>query len=882
MKKILAISLAVIGLILTIGGLATHLWLTQPAGPSVEVAENALASEGIIAFGHINNGKINQVVEAANYNDVETILGDKSTLASQLYLGAPDFKSKLQQVMFSLSINPQSQKAESNLMLHGEFVWQNLQPVLSNHFEITPLNDKMYNLVKKTDVKAEQFSCPDEKSKQEIKQGFLYVSQDWLILTESQDSLELIIERNQNTSVASIDLSEWREYRADKLVSFGLFTPKNLSQSLSGMGRFIAGSTYKKNQQIRSVFSGLDLNYLNPGIHLNGQLNADAQWAEASSNQLNEKIDQAQVSVADYSETLASLINNLSVDAQSSSLIVDINIGKNDIEKIPNVMTEFLGAIFNAGNSKKAEDIVAESINQSPWDFSNNDKLVGLTDYQLDNSSSLPSLIQDAFAIDMQTAKIGEKSGLLELEFQGSVYTGETDGFWSRSKAELNFSIDSVLDNDNQELLRDERCDKTLPQFTQKNNEVANGFSSGNTAAHVNKTIRLKTASQFSNIKSVNGKLNLKAPVEVSSHKLTYKKGESFEHKDVQLKITDTQQQTVSYKVTGDEDKILEVRALNQKGDVLNRSQWSNFSGKVTAKYQGNIAELEVFVSERLFEKSIDFAISHEQLLAANPANQYQINHLPSATYKKQLDVFSNTDLSQVTVESVKNQFYFSKPPIGSHQINPLKLFLTHDYQSSWGFNPKLHITLPLIDSLTFNLQAIEINVEQESPFKTFVETRPSFVINKDNSIGKYKGNKTLSGNEYLFKSTELKLDIKSGDKLESLKGNITYNLPSSITQTKIEFPELNQTIKNADTEITLSKINSNFIPRFIFKVKSDNLVNLVAITDEGKFYPAQHEFKNGLWELQYNLNPKIDSFLLLTSKGVEKVVLPFEIKPDY
>jgi hypothetical protein len=885
MKKI-SVLISVILFILLIGSVG-YFWVTASAGPSLESAENALADKHLIAFAHVDNKKINSIVNSVGSELKPSFLEDKSHLLKTLYFDAPRFKDNVYQAMYGLSYNQTDHKVTNSLLFHGLFSWKTIENTLKDHFTIKPLGDDKYKLHPKDMVSGDAFTCPDETAHKKPTSSYVYVSSDWVIFSDNLSQVDTLLSRMANKEVAEIDLKPWREYRSGKLASFALYNPEHIGKSIGGMSGHLAGGVYKKNTEIKSIFTSIDLSYLTPGIHLNSQVIANKEWATKYALEGKNKIAESKVAAKEYSPVLASLIDTLQVANDDDSLVVDFVVTQNDIEKIPDVINEAFSSVFSmsSGNADRKEDITAESINESPWDYINNQKLGSALTFKSGDFSGIPSLVNGPFAINIDKVSIGKKSGLIELDLKGLMSVGKIDGFWSNSKANLSLTVDSVTGVNQQELLKDERCDKNLPMFTTKNQKAVEGFNSNNDGhAYVGKTIRLIPNAQFNQIKEIEGSLRVHAPVSVSLVEIDFQKGKGFKGKALEFMITKTQQQTVTYKMKGKTENILEVRALNKNGQVLNFSQsFGNDNGK-TASYRGDIDKLQLVIVDQWLDKKIDFKVKREDFLKGKPTQQYKINKLPHSANKKDLAAFSKAPLREITPDKIKKITYSSGAFIGSIEMSPVKLFVSHDYQSKWSFQPKLQVLMPLIEALAFNLQAVEmeIDVGQETPFKSFVNADTGHVINADKSIGEYKGRLKVGSFEYSLKQVNLKLPLESGEKLSNLKGNFIYHLPTKVQVVDIPFPDLGEMINVGGVKLTLTAIETGFSANYTFDVSGDELINIVAITEQGAFYPTQKNFEDGKWQLKYSLHPNIRSLRVLVSKEEEKVIKPFKIDINY
>ena len=85
-----------------------------------------------------------------------------------------------------------------------------------------------------------------------------------------------------------------------------------------------------------------------------------------------------------------------------------------------------------------------------------------------------------------------------------------------------------------------------------------------------------------------------------------------------------------------------------------------------------------------------------------------------------------------------------------------------------------------------------------------------------------------------------------------------------------------------------LTEIRGGSIPGFHYEVSAENLINMVAVLDNGReMLPSQQAtFKkddgNGYWELRFPLLQNIDHFEVMVATQVEKIAYPFTLNPEY
>lgn len=854
-------------------------WLKSPPPSTVDQAENAVATNNLILLSHINNERINTIINSIgsdpNSLDIPLI---KEDFFSSLYYGQAQLKEKISHVTFGIQAT--DKMPINHLILQGSFQWQDIQASLANFYQIASLAPDIFKLTQ-LDEPNTGFVCPDDENKQPKSNYYLFVNQSWLIISSNEQALLTLRDRVLTQQSAEIDLSQWREYRNQQLASMAILLPSQAPKAAVGFTGMMIKGVVKKNKDIQSVYVGFDLNLLQQGLNLNSQINATPTWAKEAKALADSSLAELKGQAEEISPTLASFIDNFSIHAKGKVLSSQLALQESDLAKLSDVFSEVMTRAFSFDNARP-EEIEKESLLNNPWDYAINRKFSQLEKFKVKESDGIPAHIDGPIAVSLSEVSVNNKTQLLELEVKGKINTPKIDGWWSDSKAELALSIDSITDHKNQNMLRDERCDKTL-RFTNKNHEMAKGFNTSNEVGSIHKRLRLKKNSQFKDIASINGKLDFSIPSEVHSIILPLKKGENIEKSGVRFYISKFTQQSLTYELSGNKDRVIEVRALNDKGQALSFNYSTSMGNKKTVKYRGDIAQVQVLIAKKYSRYSSRFNITAKDLLPEQKINDYYLSVRPTTFGQKQWQSLYDKALQSNDVMPYLNQGYMAENKIASTFSAPHGLLLTHDNSSQWSYTLRYLLGMPLVKELAYNLQAFEIQTQHANEKVTnYFPLTPNVRIHQDRSKGEYLSDKSFNDIGYLKKSSDIKLAIEPKEKITRLTGNLTVNLPKNITTLNVGKPGF-ATQHFDKLSVTLQTIDNGFIPRYEYKVSEPNLITMIAVLDNGKeLLPSQASFEKTHWKLTYPLTQKISHFEVLIAKDVEQVSYPFTLSPNY
>lgn len=879
MKKIITLASSLLILVIIIL-VMINFWLRSAPPASVNEAENAVATKDLIMLAHVNNRRINSLMGTIGSDpkslDIPMFNDD---VFSEFYYGVSELGKNTEQVIFSINGD---KKISYNLLMKGNFEWESIKIAIDKYFQVNAITDNTYKLTKR-DVDDGIYVCPDDRVKVEQQELYVYTNEQWLVISTKQQQLSLITKRLSSQQNADVDLSKWRNFRNNHLASMALLVPKNAPKITKGFTAMMVKKAVNTNQDISSAYFGIDLNLLEIGININNQINASVDWVKNAKSIAQQHIQTMKKDANSISPTLANLLNNLSIEEQHESLITRLTLKEQDIAKINDVFTEVIATAFSFSGSNKVT-IEQESIQESPWNYRTNDQVSTSVNFKANEFFGIPALVDGPLALSLGSVSVDEKLGLLTLDINGAKNMPKIEGWWNNAKVAFTLKIDSVTNSEGDGMMRDERCVKDLG-FMEANHKVATNFQTNNEIASVQKSIRLKQDSQLKDIANIKGVLEFSIPRGVQTIDLELKKEASYQQHGIRFYLNDFTQQSISYQLSGEKEKLVEVRALNNKGQALKFSYSSGIGDKKTINYRGDVAKIQLFIATKNSTHKSQFNLTADTFFAENKIKDYYLSVRPTTVSKKQWFSYKNKRLKESNVMAyLERDKYYSKIKIASWYQSPVGMLMSHDSKSTWNSSINYQLAMPLISELSYNLQAFEIKTQHKAEqMINYFAISPYTGINDDQSKGEYKPHQKVDGIGFLKGGRDIKLDIKPQQKISALSGQLNINLPQKIATVNVGKPGFTPSVFDHEVTVSLLRINGGFIPRYQYKVSAPNLINMIAVLDDGKeLLPTQSTFENGYWQLQYPLTQKINHFEVLVAAELAQVTYPFKITPIY
>lgn len=886
MKKII-ISFIVLAVLISCGIFALNKYINTSVPDTVSIAENALATNDLLLIGHVNNSRIKKLKNLVSSSDTDSsviavIPGEISEL-----LKNPAYE--LDQVIFSLNGDDDS-KPSFKAIAYGKFDAINfLKDNTNNKSEIFKLGNNLFKLsVKETNNENDKFECPDDKKKEISKPEYYFeVLENRILLTFSEEDLRNLSTRLANKKKSNINLSNWQNYRSNNLISVTALNPLSSTNAGSGMSKLVAQNMLK---DVDSLSIAVKPNLLKRGIVFESELNASSEWIDKTDKAVHDLMDKAFGQSIVNSPTFNKLLKSISTESKSSSFKIGFTINATSISDIKQTLEEVIQSAFSSISVKMDDDesTSEEQLDKNPWDYTKNLAFKNLPIFKYD-PSELPPFNDGAFAVYLEKLKVGDKTDLIEMSLKGHMQLPEGFDSLYNSGAELGFSVTAIENTSGENMIRDERCikkDKNDYFFT-KNHELAKGTSSSNDKAYLTKTIRLTQGVQFKDIKKVKGKLTFSAPVEITSIQLKTQVGAVAEHNGVKISITKLGKQKVTYKVTGDIDKLLDTSAFNSKNQKLAGSQSSSFGSEKsktsTDYFHGNIEALEFYIVDKFANHAIEYEFDPQYLFAKSAASE-KYKYKPAKTLSTSiLKKFNKIKTESIDITKSNGYWDDKKPLLGSVSQPAFKAHLYHEHDS-WNNKPKLEILIPFIPDLANNLGAIELQTslfsESENTISKYIEFNPNYWD------GKYQSNFDLNKLPLYLINTNINLDLEQGTKINQLDSKLIIRLPKAFETTRLASPQLIEKKNLDDKRFYLKSISNNFGETeltYVYSGTPHELINIALVTKTGaKFQPSNSEFKDGNWELSFKNQNNIDHFELITSNNQDIIAYPFIIKPVY
>lgn len=751
--------------------------------------EQSLANESLVFLAHAN---IERLLSLQDYfvDDPEALPGIKSNFYNNLGKAGIDPQKSVRQMIMAAYVS--DKKLVTQTVLLGQFPVASVRSFLLKYHHGKVIPDPEFVRIQIAEI------LPTTCEKGNFKEVSIEADR---ILISSDGHLDELRRLLSKAPGSVTNLKNWADYRKDKIMSIALFKPEQVTQLTSGLTAMMAKGVVKKNQPLNSLYAGIGVQLLPPSGLLDVSLNSQSQdWLETTRVELDKQITEMKNKSLGLNNLLT-LLNKVSVNKSSNQLSVNLQLDSELKKSIELSIQEWSDKFFTMDSSSQknaASTTIKEKINDQPIAFVANYNKSQLIPFnkQLDQFFK-PVWNDGPFAVAIEELLLEGDQVVLQVRGKG-----QNIGNVGSQQAKL--KILAVHDNNGANVMAQQGCDGSavategafFNNWGGKRTAFIDNKSVKYTELEVRKKVKLKPGINFSDVESLQAEIELE--LATKTRKELFAKSATEKHKtltayDSRLFFKPSENNTLSYTISGDEKRILMIRALNKNKQYLSRSSSSSManlwgSGRtVSQSYQGDVAFVEVVYAAAM--EKISYPVKINKFPPYYTDNKWRYDFEPVKT--STLDAWKDNYQDIAALDMTTENKWLGMQQAQWHD-GPFNLALYGLKTSKhWGVSGQIHIKTPVIDELRNNLSALELYFRY-----------PQVAENGDVGQSYYY---QLKAKGY-YMNGEFIMD-KSKPYME---GELSFNLPSASSQEAGEIP-----IKTINGDIIvhlpLSKHSSSF-----------------------------------------------------------------------
>ncbi len=769
----------------------------EPVPRDVLVAEQALALPGIAGLFHLDLAHAIAVEEfflgEADRDMLFAPMAGSGTLVDVLRKSGLDPRRSVSHVVGALTFGEPGPRAVAVLL--GAFPVEPLRDLLSERYD-----------AKESTVGGRPvllFSHLDTESCEVTGPYALHLSPERVVLG-NPTLVGTVLARLDDGAASTVDLTAWRAHRDGKILSLAILRgPQELAaQTPPPMAQIATGDGEEALEPIEQIYAGVAFQLLPRRLIVSTRVvTEEPAWAAEAAASYAAWTDEVDARLGAQLPALARLTDSLSVTAEGGQLAAEAALDADFVGHAGAVPGEILRLLFNGpgggaviiGDERPAmdEQILEPDEVTSYRASAHHANLTGF-DAALEHGFETAALT-GPFGLQADEFRLVEVEGEELVEVSVEAVSGEIPNMSvdslhaARGNARAQLVITAVSGADGEALLREERCGADR-------NELPGGLQSGVRSRYVDetfvqvpmvqgkKTVRLNAGVGVNEIASIAGYIDLRLPTRVDAHRVEAPfDGQAIELPGLRISLTEGEQGTVSYEISGSSDRVLAVRALNAAGRYLRGA--------------GSFASDRILGSGKTVRKSfagtpaaVEFVIAVEEALERYP---FEI-----ASVAPVFDRWDHPQPFTVTATSAK-AFRRESAAIdlsaacegraADTQVTPFQV-CPQSVAARWGgLTGQFQILGPPSPALLGNLSALELRLDAVDVGDG--ETRPVPV-----NVGTFLRLRAVHGSDHLEDTPWLQAEAPEAleDKdIRAIQGRLVARLPLGFEHLTLPVTEL-------------------------------------------------------------------------------------------
>jgi hypothetical protein len=445
-----------------------------------------------------------------------------------------------------------------------------------------------------------EITLTDPTSCQPTGTWVVTVDSNWILIADPASHEALLARMMSATPRNDGELDWWRALARADLVSIGVRNPSRLEgAAATPMLKAAAQEIAVKAEAFQRVYLGFRIEPVPPEGRLRLVIDAKDEARAA------EQIATWQRAIADSRErwasvmpSVAALYDSLTIRSEGTRNTAEVTVGRAAVANVRHIVSEAVSGVlggFGIAAAMPATSPDAERIDRNPAKFEASVEAAQLGAYDpIAQFAEKVDRIGGPFGVRLEEIKQGADAG---LDF---VIAGFANGIpnLAATAERARLVVDSVKSTAGQELLKVEACGRD------RNSEPAKFTDSSAPRLRATKTLHLIAGTDPRTVQRIDGHVDLRLPTRTETIRVAHPTADTvIEKYGVAVRVTKIAGNTVSYEVTGARDRLLLLRALNAKGQPLDRSMMvsSDFlfgdGGSGQSEYQGAIDALEIVLA---------------------------------------------------------------------------------------------------------------------------------------------------------------------------------------------------------------------------------------------------------------------------------------------
>ncbi len=594
---------AVVACIVLFAGAAWYtspVWISGASSQDQLLVSNAFASEDVIVLGHIDFDRALQLqTRLFGARDKDALLSADSGWDSLVAAGVkPEDVNDI-----VVALHGDGQHSGWSVAVTGRLNADSIREWVSTRYNVDRVDgDTLY------------FSWIDEQTCEPVSMKAARILPDLVVVAEA-DRIDGLVARIEAQAPAEVSIDTWLGRTEKQLVTIGVLQPTGIGQAASGIAGSILAGAGEAAEPANALYFGAEPTLLPPGLYLSGSIASDnAAFLERVHASSNDWLEGVRAGIADRPDVL-NLVNRLAFSLEPKEFIAGIRLDTDFDDEIQTLV----GGVMQRSFGMSSGGSMQEQVNENPMQFSNTTASSLPSFDQFGDAFVEPQWQQGPFALSVSRLYFNDK-GAFEVAIRGEGRGVPNAG--GRAKL-VRMRINDVTNASGGSMLPEFECGPNVSrEWTDSGPAVQQSyFDNNNQIAYypylsMDKAFTFADGADPNEVAAIRGEIEYQMPTEVRTIRLDMPvEGEVVEVADLRVKFRGGSDSSVSYQVSGDTRRLLDVRALNannavlESGSSMSSSNWFGGGQDVSLSIYGTVNAVELIVAEQVQTLTYDFEI---------------------------------------------------------------------------------------------------------------------------------------------------------------------------------------------------------------------------------------------------------------------------------
>lgn len=706
------------------------------------------------------------------------------------------------------------------------------------------------------------------------------LSKEWTLLVDKNrvivtDAAQMeAIARLQSGATAARDLAQWRAFRAARFAAATMFRPVSVPEvGMDPTARAVANGADQGLRDFDALYLGARAASFPPKVDLSLWLGAkSAGVAAQTASEWQAALTTSRQEWQQVLPTFALLHDRAEITTRDHLVRADVRLDEALVEQLANLPGELLALIFSGFDVKMRpseapgaapKEQLAYNPKQyvavvNPNEIRPYDQTVPFAD-KADVTTGPFGVYVDAIRLLPGNVAVTE----IEIAAKGTHLPNVDDN----ADDLVGLTINSVKDANGKELLKVEPCGRDRNARPAPAQRVF-----GQPMVGMKKAVRLAPGVRVGDVARIEGAIRARLPMRVEMAALKAPKaGDLIERENLRIEVTRAGAGRIGYRVSGDLERLLEVRAKNAKGQVLaNSSRMSTGDGaakSVSQEFQGEAAEIEFALASALTEHLFPFVLTDVIPGGRDPMVRTRALTFPPyapAQLKRDLaKPFEVRRFSSPKATAAAGPIVVDIEQVQS--FRSLQLHVASFLPPLENVEGALTAVVLDVDSLTLADGSVQRPTDANAPWRVFLPLKGA------------GGNRS-----YLEARGRIDTGVKTEREthVKSINGRVSLRLPVKLKPIRIPGRALGAVQETACGPVQLTQIGRERVKiagagdaGCIFAVRPIDAAGQELWTSDGEVAPAE-----GGWSLTLDVKGSADTFELVTAPKSQVKTYPFTL----